>query len=78
MSISKGTIIRTAVLAVALLNQLLVVMGKSPLPFDDELVTEIVTMILTTAASIVAWWKNNSFTKKAITADAYLKELKER
>lgn len=78
MNISKGTIIRTAVLAVALLNQLLVVMGKSPLPFDDELVTEIVAMILTTAASIVAWWKNNSFTKKAITADAYLKELKER
>ena len=30
-----------------------------------------ITMFLTTAAALWAWWKNNSFTKAAIAGDAY-------
>lgn len=71
-------LIRTIVLAVALLNQILVMFGLNPLPFSDEQVYEGVTAVFTVAASLWAWWKNNSVTKEAKAADEYMRELKER
>lgn len=76
MKISTDTIIRTIVLAVALINQVLTAMGKNPLPFSDDVIYETVTLVVTIGASAWAWWKNNSFTGKAIEADKYLKDLK--
>lgn len=70
--IETGTIVRTVVLAVALVNQALVIAGKNPLPFTNEEVAEGVSMALTVAAALWAWWKNNSFTQKAIEADEKL------
>lgn len=70
--IEKGTIVRTVVLAFALLNQILTIYGYSPLPFTDEGVGQAVSLCLTTVASVWAWWKNNSFTQDAIIADEYL------
>ena len=75
--IKKETIIRTIVLAVALVNQGLIIAGKNPLPFTDEAVAEIVAYVITIGASLWAWWKNNSFTKNAIKADEVLAQLKE-
>lgn len=72
----KSMIIRTVVLAAALVNQSLVLAGYSPLPFDDAQVESFVTGAFTVGASILAWYKNNSVTKEAKQADAYLKELK--
>lgn len=66
---SKATIIRTIILALAIANNALAIAGKSPLPIDDEMVTEVVSFVFTTGAAIVTWWKNNSFTQKAIEAD---------
>lgn len=77
MKISKGTIIRTVILVVALINSLLSDYGKSPLPISDNDVVKILTWCFTAAASITAWWKNNSFTKNAILSDKYKKELEE-
>lgn len=77
MKPNKDTIIRTVVLIFALINQVLTVIGINPLPFSNEEVFEAVSVILTVGASIAAWWKNNSFTKAAIKADTYMKELKE-
>lgn len=73
---SKGTIIRTAVLLYALINQVLVLSGLSALPFAEGDVELVITGILTVVASLVAWWKNNSVTKEAQEADEYLKKLK--
>lgn len=74
--VSVETIVRTIVLAVTLLNQVLTVLGKNPLPFaEDELYT-MLTAAATIAATVWAWWKNNSFTTAAIKADEYLAELK--
>lgn len=75
--ISSGTVIRTAVLAVALINQALAAMGKSPLPFSDETLTEIISIVFTISAAIPSWWKNNSFTSNAIAADEYKEQLNE-
>lgn len=75
--ITKETIIRTIVLFVALVNQMLVTAGKNPLPFLDDELADILSYLFTLGASVVAWWKNNSFTHEAIKADEYLEVLKE-
>lgn len=74
----KGTIVRTAVLVFALTNQILTVAGVNPLPFTNEEFETGFSMILTVIAALWSWWKNNSFTKNAIEADAYLQELKSK
>lgn len=74
--VNTQTIVRTAVLLLALVNQVLVVMGKQPLPIEDEGLSAFLTTALTAIASIWAWWKNNSFTKPAIEADKILKQKK--
>jgi len=76
MKIESGTIIRTALLVIALTNQMLVATGHSVLPIDDELATNIITYGFTAVTSLIAWWKNQSFTKEAIEADETLKYLK--
>ena len=76
MKISKNTIIRTVVLIVALINQILTSAGKNPLPFAEETIYEIVTYAFTVGAAVWSWWKNNSITQEAMRADEYLKELK--
>lgn len=76
MKISKGTIIRTAILVIAIINNALALAGKSPLPIDNEMVTEAVSFGATAITAMIAWWKNNSFTSNAIKADELLKEMK--
>ena len=76
-NISAGTIARTIVLALALVNQLLTVTGHAVLPITDEQVNTLVSTIWTVIAAVVAWWKNQSFTPQAIEADAVMKDLKQ-
>lgn len=75
MNIKKDTIIRTVVLAVALINMLLNAFGKNTLPFTSDEASAVISGIFTFVASMVAWWKNNSFTKNAIKADEYKAKL---
>ena len=75
-NITAGTIARTAVLLLALTNQMLSAMGKSPLPIESTTVEQLVTAGITTIAALVAWWKNNSFTKEAIAAAKEYDRLK--
>ncbi len=74
---TNGTIARTIILIIALANQILVVLGYNPLPFEDETVTELISLIFTVIASGWAWWKNNSITKAAREADQFLARLKQ-
>jgi len=76
MKASKETVIRTAVLALALINQVLTIFGHSIIPITNEQVTELISVSWTVGASLWAWWKNNSFTLPAIQADKLLNELK--
>lgn len=73
MKITAGTIARTLWLFIALLNQVLIIAGKEVLPFAEEEVYEVVSFMFTASASIVAWWRNNSFTRRAIMADEILR-----
>lgn len=76
MSISAGTITRTIILALALINQVLTVTGHSVIDISDETINMLVSTAFTAIAAVVAWWKNNSFTKAAMKADRILKESK--
>ena len=68
-TISAGTIARTACLLLALANQVLSALGKPVLPIESTTVEQLVTAGLTTVTALVAWWKNNSFTRAALEAD---------
>lgn len=74
--VEVGTIIRTICLVLALVNQGLTMAGRSVLPISDEQVNQFVTLIVTIGASVWAWWKNNSFTQAALTADEIMHDLK--
>lgn len=74
--IKLDTIIRTVCLVLALVNQGLTMAGHSLLPITDEQVTELITLVCTIVASVWAWWKNNSFTQAAITADEIMHDIK--
>ena len=75
--ISAATLARTAVLLLALTNQVLSAMGKPVLPIESTTV-EQVTAGITTVAALISWWKNNSFTAAAVAADSYLARLKQK
>lgn len=75
-TVKTDTIIRTVVLILALVNNCLTMTGHSPLPIEDEQVTELLSMLFTIGAAVLVWWKNNSFTRQAIMADDYMAELK--
>lgn len=74
--IKPDTIIRTIVLIIALINQILAILGREKLPITDDMVYQIVTIIITIGASLWAWWKNNSFTIPAIQGDIVKDQLK--
>lgn len=71
------TIIRTVVLAVALINQILAICGKDTIPLYESDIAQIVTLAVTIGSTLWAWWKNNSFTHNAIKADDYKQHLDE-
>ena len=76
MKVKISTIVRTAILILALINQCLSISGKPVLPISDEQLEQVITLVVTIAASVWAWWKNNSFTGPAIEADKLLTRLR--
>lgn len=74
--ITAGTIIRALCLILALVNLTLETMGKRIIPITDDQISELVTLVITIATSLVGFWKNNSFTQEAIIADGIMHELK--
>lgn len=73
MKPTVSTITRTVILLLALINQILSVCGINVIPISDETVSDLITVLFTTVSAIVAWWKNNSFTQKALHADEVMK-----
>ena len=74
--ITASTIIRSLCLVLALVNLTLETMGKKVIPITDDQISELVTLVITIATSLVGFWKNNSFTQEAIIADGIMHELK--
>ena len=75
--ITAGTIARTIVLLLALVNQCLSMASVQLIPIADEDVNTLVTTLWTVCASLAAWWKNNSFTRAALDGDAAMRAERE-
>ncbi|WP_144495784.1 phage holin [Bacillus pumilus] len=80
-NLDKGTVIRTVLLLIALINQFLVMVGKTPLPLDEESVNNLadvlyvaVSTLFTTFMTLVAWFKNNYVTDKGKLQKEVLKQ----
>lgn len=74
MNVDKKTIVRVVVTAVAVINAVATMLGapQDLLQIDETtagVIYEGVSAVVTVVVSVWATWKNNSFTKPAITAD---------
>ena len=76
LKVSAGTIVRTNVLPLALLNQVLVSTGHAVLNVDEGTITQLVNAAITIIAAVWAWWKNNSFTQPALYGDETMNALR--
>lgn len=76
MNISAGTIARTIILGLALVNQVLTATGHNVIDISDDTVNTLIATGFTVVTAVVAWWKNNSFTSAAIEADKMKEQLK--
>lgn len=74
--VDAGTIARTIVLGLGLLNMILAQLGYVPLDIADSQIYQAVSDIVLIGGAVFAWWKNNPFTKNAKIAQETLKELK--
>jgi SPP1 family holin len=63
--VSRGAWFRVVFLVLALVNQVLVMFDKSPIPVSSEQLEQLYTLTWTIVASIIAWWKDNDWTEKA-------------
>ncbi len=73
--VSAGTWARLALLIAALVNTAFASFGVKPLTFLGEW-SDTAGIIITVAAALAAYWKNNSFTLAAQKADEIMEELK--
>ena len=76
MNVTAGTIARTIILALALVNQILTATGHGIINISDDDVNTLISTIFTIISAIAAWWKNNSFTQSALKADEVMREEK--
>ena len=77
MEITAGTIARTIILFLALVNQLLSASGHAVIPIEDATVETLVSTAITIITALVAWWKNNSFTEPARIGDFHMRKARQ-
>lgn len=77
-NVTAGTIARTACLVLALVNQVLMVLGYKVIDVSDDTVNTLITTAFTIITALIAWWKNNSFTQAAIEADEVMRDRKKQ
>lgn len=73
---TRETLIRTILAGLALLNAVLVMLGKAPLDLDENTIYVVGSGIASIVTTFWAWWKNNSITPEAIVADELMHEMK--
>ena len=76
-TVTPGTVARTLILALALINQILTASGHSIIAVSDDDINTLITTGFTVVSALLAWWKNNSFTRPALKADVVLREEKQ-
>ena len=75
-NISPATYTRYILMIIAIINMLLNAFKINPIEVSENEVYQVVSNILTCVLFVINTWKNNSVTNSAITADQYMKDLK--
>ncbi|MEC0315610.1 phage holin [Bacillus subtilis] len=77
----KGTVIRTVLLLIALINQTMLMFGKTPLDITEDQVNQLTdalytagSLIFTIGTTAVAWFKNNYVTTRGHQQKTVLKQ----
>lgn len=73
--VTPETWARTIVLLIALINQVLAILGKGKIEIAENDVYQICSLAFTFITAIINWWKNNSFSVSAQDGDAVMKSL---
>ncbi len=77
MKISKSTIVRTILIVLVIINFFLEKLGVDLIPTDESTILMWVEWLIEIAVIVVGFWKNNSYSEKAIKADEFLNTLRE-
>lgn len=77
MKVSKGTIVRTIMVILVILNIILERCGIDVINVSESEVFMIVETVIEIAVIVVGFWKNNSYSENAKKADEFLKQLRE-
>ena len=77
MEITAGTIARTIIFALALINQFLSITGHPVIPIQDSDIEALVSYGFTFVSGLIAWWKNNSFTRAARIGDFHMRKARQ-
>ena len=72
-----GAVVRLVALVIAWLNQLAVTFDIYSVPYVSDSVIYLIATGITIAITVVSYWKNNSWTANAKTADVVLSALKD-
>ena len=75
-NISPATYTRYILMIIAIINMLLNAFKINPIEVSENEVYQVVSNILTCVLFVINTWKNNSVTNSAISADQYMKDLK--
>ena len=77
MKVTKSTIVRAISILLVLVNFILEKCGVDVIPTNEVTILMWLETIIEIAVIVVGFWKNNSFSKKALKADEFLRELRE-
>ncbi|QII49461.1 phage holin [Bacillus paralicheniformis] len=80
-NLDKGTVVRTVLLFIALVNQTLIMFGKPVLPISEDQINTLADALylagsaaFTITTTLVAWYKNNYVTSKGKLQKETLKQ----
>ena len=76
LRVTPGTIARTIVLGVAIINKILTYFGKPIINLDSALLSEFISDAWLIISAVTAWWKNNSFTLPALAGDVIMRMMR--
>lgn len=71
--VSPDTIARTIILALALINQVLAILGRGQIEIAESDIYQICSLAATIISAIWTYWKNNSWSLSAQHGDAVMK-----
>lgn len=76
LKVTKGTVVRTILTVVVIINIILKALGIHPVEIDGASLNNLIESLVSIGVIILGFWKNNSFTDKAKAADFYLAKLR--